>query len=42
MCDDNEQYSRRSCLRIHGMEVEEKENEYDVMNTLEKCCSGFK
>ena len=22
-CDDNEQYSRRSCLRIHGVEVEE-------------------
>ena len=32
-CDDNEQYSRRSCMRIQ--EVEVKENEDGVMNVLE-------
>ena len=32
-CDDNEQYSRRSCMRIQGVEV--KENEDGVMNVLE-------
>ena len=26
-CDDNEQYSRRSCLRIHGVEIKENEDE---------------
>ena len=33
-CDDNEQYSRRIGLRIHGVEVKEKESEDDVINTL--------
>ena len=32
--DDNEQYSRRSCLRIHGVEVKENEDEDGVMNVL--------
>ena len=36
-CDDNEQYSRRSCLRIHGVEVKENEDEDGVMNVLEDC-----
>ena len=26
-CDDNEQYSRRSCMYIHGLEIKEKESE---------------
>ena len=39
-CDDNEQYSRRSCLRIHGEEVKENEDEDDVMNVLEDCYSS--
>ena len=38
-CDDQGQYSWRSCLRIHGVEVKEKESEDDAMNTLEKCYS---
>ena len=40
-CDDNEQYSGRSCLHIHGVEVKEKENKDDVMNTLEQCYSNL-
>ena len=39
-CDDNEQYSRRSCLRIHGVEVKENEDEDGVMNVLEDCYSS--
>ena len=40
-CDDNKQYSGRSCLPIHGVEVKEKESEGDVMNTLEQCYSSL-
>ena len=40
-CNGNEQYSRRSCLRIHGVEVKEKEGKDDVMNTLEQCYSSL-
>ena len=40
-CDDTEQYKRRNCLHIHGVEVKEKESEDDVMNTLEKCYSSL-
>ena len=37
-CDDNEQYSRRSCLRINGIEtVEGKEDNSAVLNKLESC-----
>ena len=39
-CDDNEQYSRRSCLRIHGVEVNENEDEDGIMNVLEDCYSS--
>ena len=35
--DDNEQYSRRSCLRINGVEFEENEKSTDVMAKLEEC-----
>ena len=38
-CDDNEQYSRRSCLRIHGGQVKETEDEDVIMNVLEDCYS---
>ena len=37
MSDDNEQYSRRSCLRIHGIEFKEGDDG-DVMEEIEKCC----
>ena len=39
-CDDNEQSSRRSCLRIHGVEVNENEDEDGIMNVLEDCYSS--
>ena len=39
-CDDNEQCSRRSCLRIHGVEVKENEDEDGIMNVLEDCYSS--
>ena len=35
-CDDNEQYSRRSCIRIHG--VQYNENDISVINKVEQCC----
>ena len=34
--DNNEQYSRRSCLHIHGIEFKEVDSG-DVMEELEKC-----
>ena len=34
-CDDNEQYSRRSCLRIHG--VEYKDGVEDVNKLVKEC-----
>ena len=39
-CDDNEQYSRYNCLRIHGVEVKENEDEDGIMNVLEDCYSS--
>ena len=39
-CDDNEQYSRGSCLRILGGEVEENEDEDGIMNVLEDSYSS--
>ena len=39
-CDDNEQYSRRSCLRIHGVEVKENEDDDGIINVLEDCYSS--
>ena len=39
-CDNNEQYSWRSCLRIHGGEVKENEDEEGIMNVREACYSS--
>ena len=39
-CDDNEQYSRRSCLRVHGLEFSDEEDEGD-MKKMEKCCNDM-
>ena len=39
-CDDNEQYSRRSCLRIHGVEIKENEDEDGFMNVMEDSYSS--
>ena len=33
-CDDNEQYSRRSCLRIYGMESNSNEKNEDVIEKI--------
>ena len=38
LSDDNEWYSRRSCLRIHGIEFKEGDRGY-VMEGIEKCCN---
>ena len=38
-CDDNEQYARRNCLRIHGIEVVSDESNDDVMKKVENCYS---
>ena len=40
-CDDNEQYSRRSCLRIHGLDFSSDEDE-SVLKKLEKCYSDMR
>ena len=39
-CDDNEQYGRRSYLRIHEVEVKKNEDEDGIMNVLEDCYSS--
>ena len=39
-CDDNEQYSRRSCLRVHGIDFSSDENE-GVMKKMKTCCSDM-
>ena len=39
-CDDNEQYSRRSCLRVQGLDFSSDEDE-GVMKKVEKCCSDM-
>ena len=40
-CDDNEQYSRRSCLRIKGVEIKNGGKNDNVMELLEKCYSDI-
>ena len=39
-CDYNKQYSRRSCLRVHGLDFSSDEDE-GVMKKVEKCCSDM-
>ena len=36
-CDDNEQYSRRNCLRIHGIEFKKNEKIDDVWQKVKEC-----
>ena len=36
-CDDNEQYSRRSCLRIHGIECSDDERNDNVFQRVKEC-----
>ena len=39
-CDDNEQYSRKSCLRVHGLEVN-SDNDEGVMKKVGECCKDM-
>ena len=39
-CNDNEQYSRIFCLRIHGLDFSTDEDE-GVLKKVEKCCSNM-
>ena len=36
-CDNNEEYSRRSCLRIDGTEINSNEKNEDVIKKIEEC-----
>ena len=36
-CDDNEQYSRRSCLRIHGIQLPNDDNNENMDEILDDC-----
>ena len=36
-CDGNEQYSSRSCIRIHGVQYNENDD-ISVINKVEQCC----
>ena len=40
-CDDNEQYSRRSCLRINGIESNSNENNEDVIEKIRECYNAL-
>ena len=40
-CDDNEQYSRRSCLRIHGIESNSNEKNEDVIEKIRECYNAL-
>ena len=37
-CDDKEQYSRLSCLRIHGTECSNDERNDNVLQRVKECC----
>ena len=37
--DDNEQYSRRYCLRMHGLKYERNENQNDIVSKISECFS---
>ena len=36
-CDDNEQYSRRSCIRIHGIDSNSNEKNEDMIEKIREC-----
>ena len=38
-CDDNEQYSGRYCLRMHGLKYEKNENQNDIVPKVPECFS---
>ena len=40
-CDDNEQYSRRRCLWIHGIESNSNEKYEYVMEKIKECYNAL-
>ena len=40
-CDDNEQYSRRSCLRIHGIESNSNKKNEDGIEKIRECYNAL-
>ena len=40
-CDNNEQYSRDSCLRIHGIESNSNKKNEDVMDKIRECYNAL-
>ena len=36
-CDDNEQYSRRYCLRMHGLKYDKNESQNDLVSKISEC-----
>ena len=38
-CDDNEQYSRRYCLRMHGLKYDKNESQNDLVSKISECFS---
>ena len=38
-CDDNEQYSRRYCLWMHGLKFDENESQNDLVSKISECFS---
>ena len=36
-CDDNEQYSRYSCLRIHGTECSDDDRNDNILQRVKEC-----
>ena len=38
-CDNNEQYSRRYCLRMHGLKYDKNENQNDIVSKFSECFS---
>ena len=38
-CDGNEQYSRRYCLRMHGLKYGKNESQNDLVSKISNCFS---
>ena len=38
-CDDNEQYSRRYCLQMHGLKFDKNESQNDLVSKINECFS---
>ena len=37
--DDNKQYNRRHCLRMHGLKYDKNENQNDIVSKISECFS---